>query len=336
MNLPAGAWWAWLVAPASALATRAAIAYARRRRMLDQPGPRRAHQQATPRGGGIAPVALIVLAGGALALTGEHFDPAMLACVAALAAVAGIGWVDDHRPLPATPRLVVHVLAAAVAWHVLVGVPGTLAGFALAALGVLVVAGMTNAWNFMDGIDGLASSQAMWVLALPLLAGWLGGDWPLWCLLALAALAGFLPFNAPRARIFLGDVGSGALGFLVAIVLLQAVVQGHLDAPLALLPVSAFAVDAGLTLATRMLRGRRWWRPHRDHLYQWLVRHRHRHAVVAGAYTVWTVLASAMAVLANAQAGAVRWAVTFAVLSSGALAWFGLRRWLWIAQRARR
>lgn len=317
---------------ASALASWRAIAYARRRRMLDLPGPRRNHACATPRGGGIAPVAVIVLAG--VCVARAHHDPALASCAAALAAVAAIGWVDDHRPLAAGWRLLVHVAAAIGAWIALVGVPHTVAACGVAMLGVFVIAGLTNAWNFMDGIDGLATSQAAGVLALPLLAGWLAGGWQLWCMLAVAALIGFFPYNAPRARIFLGDVGSGALGFLVAVVLLRVTMTGSLAFPLVLLPISAFVIDAGLTLAMRMARGRRWWHPHREHLYQWLVRRRRPHATVAMAYAGWTVLASLIAAAIDTQPPAVRWAVTFGVLSSGALTWIGLRRRIWIVHRA--
>lgn len=321
---------------ASAGATWAALAYARRRRMIDHPGARRVHRRATPRGGGIAPVAVIVAGGVCQVFASRGADGALAACLGALALVAAIGWCDDHRPLSPLLRLLVHLLAAALAWLALGGVPRTLGEGGAAALGIVAIAGLTNAWNFMDGIDGLATSQAAAVLALLLVTGWAGGAWQGWGLLALFALLGFLPFNAPHARIFLGDVGSGALGFLIAVMLLHVVGTGHLAWPLALLPPSAFLIDAGLTLVTRMASGKPWWRAHREHLYQWLVRQRRAHAVVAAAYAAWTVLACAVAVFADGRPAPVRWALTLLVLSSGALAWFALRRRVWTVHRRRR
>jgi UDP-N-acetylmuramyl pentapeptide phosphotransferase/UDP-N-acetylglucosamine-1-phosphate transferase len=159
------------------------------------------------------------------------------------------------------------------------------------------VAGMVNLWNFMDGINGIATAQAAVVaLALAWLPGALDGPWMLVALGLCAACIGFLPFNFPRARIFLGDVGSGALGFALAVVLLVAASR---SAPgqwllLALLP-AVFIVDAGVTLLERMAQGRRWWEPHREHAYQWAVRRGHSHARVTNLYTFLGLVAAIMA-----------------------------------------
>lgn len=274
------------VAMVSAAGTWGARRYALRRRLVDEPGERRSHAVATPRGGGLGPVLGILVALLASGTAGAwHAAGAVLA-------VALIGGWDDHRPLSARLRLAVHALAAGVlAWGIVpAGAPPMT--FALVAIGAVV---LVNVWNFMDGIDGLAASQA----ALVALSACLGPRAPvLWSAGVAAACAAFLPFNFPRARIFLGDIGSGALGMALAAVACRAAVDARTGALPLLLPASAFLVDAGLTLARRVLRGERWWEAHAQHLYQALAR-RHGHVRVTAAYAAWTALSvGAAAVLA--------------------------------------
>ena len=196
-----------LTSLSAALLTWGAIHYAHWRQLMDLPGARRSHQVSTPRGGGIAIVVSQLLACAVAVVVFPAATASLLVFALGLLLVAGIGWWDDHRPLPALTRLCVHLLAALL-----------LGGLVWAATGSLLkavfCAGLTvsliNIWNFMDGINGLATTQAILVgigagllLPAPLsLAGWL----------LAAGCFGFLPFNFPRARIFMGDVGSGALG----------------------------------------------------------------------------------------------------------------------------
>lgn len=269
--------------------------YALKKQLLDQPGQRRSHTVATPRGGGIAIVATVLPAIVWLALPGgpESF---LLKCLAAgLALVAGIGWVDDHRSLPAWPRLLVQALAAfLLAWGVHRSTPGLLAP----VLAFVAAMALVNVWNFMDGIDGLAGSQAAIVaLAMALLLA--GGVWGWVAAGLVAALAGFLPFNFPRARIFLGDVGSGALGFLLAGLLAAALESGRVAWPLLLLPVSAFLVDAGFTLGMRILRKERWWTPHVQHTYQKWAGRNLSHVRVTLAYAGFSLVAVILVLVAR-------------------------------------
>lgn len=134
--------------------------------------------------------------------------------------VAGIGWWDDHKPLSPWLRLVVQgvaalALAAGAGWESGQWLP------ALLAFGAAMV--LVNVWNFMDGINGLASGQA--ALAALGYAALLTGEWHWLALALLAGCVGFLPFNFPRARIFLGDVGSGALGYVLAALLAAGLIQ---------------------------------------------------------------------------------------------------------------
>ncbi len=277
----------------TAAGTALALRYARWRKMLDLPGQRRSHSTATPRGGGIAIVVAVVL-----------FVPLMpwpdarlpAAFAVSLSAIALVGWIDDHRPLSARVRLAVHLAAAmlwlAISWP-LADVSGT--GLSLLMLVVVVfwLAGCVNAWNFMDGSNGLVASQSLWLggmLAWMLLGSGQPGAWGGVALVLAGACAGFLPFNFPRAAIFMGDVGSGSLGWICGVLLLAAVVLMPERAfSLVLLP-SALLVDAGLTLAWRMISRRRWYTAHREHLYQWLIRSGRSHAQVAWLYMAWNLL----------------------------------------------
>jgi UDP-N-acetylmuramyl pentapeptide phosphotransferase/UDP-N-acetylglucosamine-1-phosphate transferase len=307
---------------------RITIAYAHRRGMLDEPGRRRSHSIPTPRGGGLG-VILGALAGmlPALVLLPESL-PAILVSTLLLAVVgvAAVGWWDDHGSLPVLPRLLVQLAAAG------------LFSAALVVCGVhwlwwppLLLAGVwaINLHNFMDGIDGLLAQQTIFIgLALGVLAYASG-------LMALsaasvalaAAAAGFWLFNRSPARIFMGDVGSGTLGLLVF--MLTALLWRSQDALLwpALMFSSAFAIDATLTLLQRMVGGRRWYTPHREHLYQWMVRRGGTHAWVGRRYAAWNVLVCLpVAWLAFEYPTVAPLLCVALYLAAGAL-WWKARRW---------
>lgn len=297
-----------------------AIAYARRRGMLDQPGERRSHAVATPRGGGIGIVLALLLA---MVWLGWRGDAGWWPIAAGLLLVAAAGWGDDHRPLPIALRLGAHVAAGlALAWGLHLqgaGLPAVLA--ALVLVPVLV-----NAWNFMDGIDGLAVSQAL--LCAAGLACLLGGNWQAVGVVLAAACLGFLPFNLPPARIFLGDVGSGALGYAMAAILAGAVASEPAAAwPLLLLPPMAMLGDSGLTLGWRVATGQRWWTPHVEHLFQRSSR-RWGHGRVTTAYAVWTCVAIGIMLRAHGM----RMPGTLLVVAAMATAWLAV--WAWMHRRS--
>ncbi|MCE3004718.1 MAG: glycosyl transferase family 4 [Xanthomonadaceae bacterium] len=294
----------------SAALVAIALAYSRRRGLLDAPGQRRLHAVPTPRGGGIGIVLATLLVGFAPSVWAGDALAAALAL--ALAAVALVGWWDDHRPLSARLRLVVHGSAAALAAASVVGMPAdAAAGMVFGAL-LLLLAWSVNLHNFIDGIDGLLATQAAVVLAALSITATMAGErsLALWGAVGAAACLGFLPFNLPRARIFMGDVGSGALGLLVGTLGLAAWRAGAIDGGAVLMLVSAPAVDASATLAARVLRGRRWWRPHREHLYQWLVRSGRSHLQVTLLYLAWTAVLVPAALLAREGLARSAWAGT--------------------------
>ncbi len=311
-------------AAVSAVLTHAARRYALRRDLLDHPGQRRSHSMPTPRGGGIGIAVVCALGAIWLAWTNPASRAPLLAFAGGTALIAGIGALDDHRPQPVRLRLLVHAFAAALYVLALLGWPIAASDWGTWLLATILLIGLVNIWNFMDGIDGLAASQALLAAAALAVVG--SGDWRLLAVLLAGAAAGFLPFNAPRARIFLGDVGSGALGFALGALLLAAVAQQRLHWSGALLLISAFGLDAGLTLLKRVAQGRAWWRAHREHLYQWLVRRGRSHARVTLVYAGWTGLAAlAMLGTNNALEPAVLVAVCAGILGLGGAIWCILR-----------
>lgn len=282
---------------------RAAIAYAHRRGMLDQPGQRRSHTIPTPRGGGIGIVVAALLTMPVCLAVLPAAWPAVVVVAVAVGTmlVAAVGWWDDHSSLPVLPRFAIQLLSAG------------LIAIALAATGmawwwgpVLVLAGgwSINLHNFMDGIDGLLAQQVIFVgVGLALLAHAAAQPALAAAAACLAAAAlGFWYFNRPRARIFMGDVGSGTMGLLIfALTALLWRVDWHLLWP-ALVLSSSFVADATLTLLHRMTGGRRWYTAHREHLYQWMVRSGFTHATGGACYLVWNMLVAApLAVLAWAR-----------------------------------
>lgn len=283
-------WLAWglLHLAVGVLGTAAAIRYALHRRLLDQPGERRSHSTATPRGGGISIVIALLGAGAWLGCAYPGQRGLLLAFMTGLFLVAAIGWWDDHQPLSPWRRLAVHAIAAAVL------AAGALASGAAAwqaGMAFMLAICLTNIWNFMDGIDGLAASQAAiagagFALVLPSPWNWLA-------LALVASSLGFMRFNFPKAAIFLGDVGSGALGYAVAALLTAGMIAAPAALPWLLLPVSAFVVDAGFTLKWRILNGERWWTAHVQHVYQRWAKNQ-SHVKITLFYALFSLLATGL------------------------------------------
>jgi len=273
----------------SALLTFWARRYALRRQILDIPDKRRrSHQQPTPRGGGVSVAVVLLLALMVSTLYNPLWRWPSLLSATGLALVAGIGWWDDHRPIPAAWRLAVHAMAAVLlAVAVMAGGGGWLHAASAGFCALVLV----NVWNFMDGIDGLAVTQALIAaVGYALLDG--PGMLPGWVL--AAALVGFLPFNFPRARIFLGDVGSGTIGYALALLIAVVLITPSHQPELLVLPISVFMTDASLTLLRRMIRGEKWWQAHVQHAYQHWARGKGSHVPVTLAYALGTAIATGL------------------------------------------
>lgn len=301
------------------MVTWVSIRYALWRELMDLPGERRSHHVSTPRGGGVG-IVVSQLLGCAIAV---FLFPSSLVAVVVFAAgllmVAGIGWWDDHRALPALPRLCVHLLAAGLLGGLVWMGTGSLLK-ALFCTGLAV--SLINIWNFMDGINGLAATQAILVgvgaaVLLPLpysLAGWVFA----------AGCAGFLPFNFPRARIFMGDVGSGALGYLVAALLALGLSTTDTAPVLWLVLPAVFCIDAGLTLLSRMMKGEPWMQAHTQHLYQWFVKREFSHSAVTFGYAVFSLVGLTITLVFSRLPLVWGWAGGSVWLALGAVAWIFL------------
>ena len=330
----------------SALVTWAAIGYARHRNLVDLPGQRRSHTTPTPRGGGIGIVVAIIasLVGIGLIVSGAAV-PGRL--IVSIALVAIVGWIDDHRPLPILVRLAAQISAGIVffwplvvqTWQEITGfgeLSGTVVFGDVALIGVLVALCVwsINLHNFMDGIDGILSMQAIFVLSV---LGWL--CWAdlrnahgLQILVCAAAVVGFLPFNFPRAHIFMGDVGSYVLGIVIFVACVWQFSSARSVSASGFIVVSAFLTDATCTLLSRMLTGQRWYHPHREHLYQWMTRAGLSHAQVVAWYAAWNFFIVLPVIFALNRGptgpdaprgwGAVMWFYVVAVA-----VWFAARRW---------
>jgi UDP-N-acetylmuramyl pentapeptide phosphotransferase/UDP-N-acetylglucosamine-1-phosphate transferase len=250
--------------------------------VLDHPGERSLHQQATPRSGGIALVAAILLAWMmAVGLGRLPWNETLAWLIAGVLLLAVTGGVDDRVDLSPLKRLLVQLLAAffllaAGLVPEILQLPGmnvSLPCYLAFGFTLLFILWMTNLYNFMDGMDGFAGGMAVIGFGAMAWLGWRAGD-PAFALAALVVVAaniGFLVFNFPPARIFMGDAGSPVLGYLAAAFMLQAE-RTHLF-PLWLggLLFSPFIMDATYTLLRRLLAGKRIWQAHREHVYQRLV-----------------------------------------------------------------
>ena len=265
------------------LGTRALIPLLRQAAVLDRPNERSSHVAPTPRGGGIAVIAAI-LCGWLLVMAAGLAPPRVGVVMAAAALLAAVSWRDDLGGLSPVIRLAAQFVAVGFGLLAMPPVGGVFQGLlppALdAATAALVWVWFVNLFNFMDGIDGIAGSEAAAIafgLVLFAVAG-VGRDPGLAALAAAIAAAalGFLAWNWAPARVFLGDVGSVPLGYLLGFLLLTTAVRGHWK--LALILPLYFLADATLTLLRRLLRGERVWQAHRQHFYQRAVRRGLGHA----------------------------------------------------------
>lgn len=246
----------------SVVVVRLLIAPALARLFLDHPNERSLHLRPVPRIGGLG-----IVAGICCALVA--FAPEMASVSLAVLTLSMVSLVDDWRGLPAWVRLAAHLAVAAA--FLVFAVPGL--PFVPLVLLTLAACWIINLYNFMDGVDGLAGGMGMTGFGAYAVAAWLGGD----ATLAAGSLAiagsvlGFLLFNFPPARVFMGDVGSVPLGFLVAAIGVLGWNRGLWPLWFPVVVFAPFVADASTTLIRRMLRREKVWQPHRSHYYQRLV-----------------------------------------------------------------
>jgi Fuc2NAc and GlcNAc transferase len=298
------------------------------RQVVDVPNERSSHSVPTPRGGGVA-----IVVSFSLGVVGHRIGsdlsidwPALAALLLSGLIVAAIGYIDDVRGVPSRMRLAVHVVSAGVFLVGLGGIPLVpVLGheFDLLWLGpclaMVFIVGSLNFFNFMDGIDGIASLQAITVSLGGALCWWLatGNDHWIVPVLLAACTAGFLVWNFPPARIFMGDSGSGFLGMALGGMALWA---GHDHPPLFwawFTLMGVFIVDPWVTLVRRMRRGGRFDEAHRSHAYQYAARrfgaHRPVSLAVAAINIVW-LLPLALLISTGALDGVVGVLIGYAPL----------------------
>jgi len=280
--------------------------FARRQGMLDVPGDRHSHDQATPRGGGAGLVLTVLLM--SVALTRVYPSAAWMAGILpGFLLVALVGWWDDRVSLSARLRFAVQLAVSLyLLWFLNTGLwegPAWAVSLVLWLLAAVYLVWMTNLYNFMDGSNGMAGLQG--VFAASVLA-WLfyrfdDASVSMTSLVIAAACAGFLPWNLGNARVFMGDVASGALGFALGGLLVYGMASGAVSAPVAWLVMLVFVTDATLTLIRRVLKGERWYNPHKQHLYQRLIARGWSHGRVVLLYQAinLSILMPAIAVAVN-------------------------------------
>ena len=319
---------------ASALIVEGVRLWTTRREILDIPNERSSHKTPTPRGGGIAIVA--VTACGLLLLHRAASWRDIAALLVPALVIAAVSWIDDVKHTPPLLRFAVHLGTAIAAvyffgawtelWLPLIGVVHL--GWFGIVMTVVWIAGLTNAYNFMDGIDGIAGLQAViagaaWAVlafreSLPLIA-WSG-------LLLAASSLGFLIHNWPPAKIFMGDVSSAFLGYLFAVL---TVIASHRDPRLAacgVLFVWPFIFDTLFTVIRRALRRERLHEAHRTHLYQRLNQTGLGHAAV-------TILYGVLALIGAGSLFALVPSLIAASVAAVALVAFVLHRERHVAER---
>ena len=282
--------------------------------VLDHPGHRSSHTVATPRGGGLG---VLVAALGLWVWESARVPTSgMFAIVLGASLVALIGWADDRRGLPVRTRLATHVLAAAlVGWLATTWSGSKLPGALLFVFWTFWTVSSINLVNFMDGINGLVASQIA-IFAMSLAWSSAAADvTPFYAITLAAACLGFLPWNFPRARIFLGDVGSGGLGYLVPALALLAIREQGIDVVRAHLPLLPLYGDAVTTIIRRWRRGERLTEAHRSHLYQRLANGPLSHTTVTLIYAAVSLGGMVAAHAGRSSRGSV-WMLVYAGLTA--------------------
>ena len=282
--------------------------------ILDIPNYRSLHSQPTPRTGGTA----ILLGGGCGLLLIWFLEGYLITGLPLLTAIlilAVIALIDDRHTLGAGLRLLIQISVISV---LLVLQPIPMPGLMVMILTLLFLVWMINLYNFMDGMDGFAAGMAVFGFGTFALLAWQAGhsEFALGCAIIVAACSGFLLFNFPPARLFMGDAGSTVLGLLAGVVILKAHSEAILPFWLGVLVFSPFIVDASVTLMARIVRRERIWQAHKSHYYQRLVEFGwgHRKTVLAEYALMAGCCASAILAASLSVAGQISVLATWTVL----------------------
>lgn len=313
----------------SAILTRYLISHAKQRQLLDIPNERSSHSVPTPTGGGMAIVFSYV---GFLVAAGLIFhvsDVQVYILAFTGVALAVVGYIDDHRHIPAQWRLLIHFAVAALLLASFDELPGVSvlgwywqSGWLLSGLCLVALVWLLNLFNFMDGIDGIAGVEAVTCLCGATLILWVTGSssWPLILLALAGCVLGFLVFNWPPAKIFMGDAGSGFLGFMLGALALATSASGHISLWSWIILLAVFIGDSTLTLLRRAKRKEKVHEAHRSHAYQVLSRkwgsHLHVTLLVLAVNLLWLLPLAGLASIWPSIG------LVLCILAYGPLVWF--------------
>ena len=325
------AWYGALLV-ATAVAADAVLRWlveiAPQRIVLDIPNSRSLHQQPTPRGGGLA-IVLVVLAIQAIAYA--LLPLAVILAMTGWTAAAGlafIGWYDDRHSLSPSVRLLAQLLVASgcvIAVGQAIGLVTDLVGVCVGAVSVIAFVWLINLYNFMDGSDGLAGTQAFTAAFCGGLLALLQGNWTIAVIASAIAggCAGFLRWNWAPAKIFMGDVGSYFLGAEFGFLILYTTAVTH-NGWYWLILLSPFITDASLTLLRRMLHVKDWYAAHKTHVYQLLIQSGRSHAQVAVAVGAFVMFVAGPCAWFSVRIPSGALAATIATYGLTATIWFYL------------
>ena len=262
-----------IVVVVSFLLTELIRRYTLKKNLIDTPNDRSSHTVPTPRGGGLSIVVIFLIA---ISFVDSLPSDIFIALIGSGVIIAAIGFWDDHSHVPAKWRLLVHFTASFWVLYWLGGItefqvfntsinPGFLGLVLVAFLFVWLL----NLFNFMDGIDGIAASETIFVMCGGAFFSWLDGSdsLTLTSLILASSTLGFLILNWPPAKIFMGDVGSGFLGLMIGVIAYASILEGG-SVWIWLILLAVFLVDSGVTLLRRILNGEKWYEAHCSHAYQ--------------------------------------------------------------------
>jgi len=256
------------------------LTYALKYSLIDVPNERSSHLIATPRGGGLSIVIPVLFCIAVLFLTAHLEISITLALGVGCFFVASVGWIDDHRHIPANWRALFYGIAAALSVYFLADNSNYQSVYQHLSFGVVSsflivfwIVWMTNLYNFMDGTDALAAIQTICAGISIGVIFWLEGQYGLAtvCFVISASSCGFLFWNWPPAKIFMGDVGSCSLGFCFGVFAVIGEVQGSVPFVVFFILLSIFICDTTFTLLMRIIRNEKWYQAHKSHAYQRLV-----------------------------------------------------------------
>ena len=297
-------------------------------RVYALPGERQCHSGSRPTGGGTGLIAAVALVSLLLPLcpSGEAdmaaSQPWLHWVLPGAVLLSMIGWLDDRRPVSPLLRFIVQ-LAVSFGLIALLRGAGLDWSWMQLVVGGIMVVWLMNLYNFMDGSHGMAGFEGLFVSTVFAVLAWQAGNVLVAAMAGIvaAACAGFLPWNFPAPKIFMGDAGSVPVGFMLGALILIGGMTSSLPLPLAVLALSVFLVDSSLTLSRRVIRGERWYTPHAQHIYQRLIAQGWSHSRVLRAYQALNLVVVVPAIVLAEKLPAQAWLITGVVLSVMTAGW---------------